>query len=269
MPAVPSKLPLILLPPSEGKASGGGGPSWSPGSMAVDLDDARMAVAEALADAMSGGEAARSKLLGVKGDALEAATLANQKVISSPTMRAIDRYDGVLYGALEPATLSPAARRRLGSTVLIFSGLWGLVAPGDPISDYKLKMSAPLPGTGRLSTWWRDPISEALARRGAGRVLWNLLPNEHDSAWRPDAVTSSRRYSVRFLERHPDGRLVAVSHWNKFLKGALVRHLLEHPHAGPSDLAEWEHPSGYRLDRDATEERDGEVLLSFVRPVHA
>ena len=38
-----STLPLILLPPSEGKAPGGSGAPWSPGSMSVDLDDRRAA----------------------------------------------------------------------------------------------------------------------------------------------------------------------------------------------------------------------------------
>ena len=35
---VARRLPLILLPPSEGKASGGSGPPWAPGCMALDLD---------------------------------------------------------------------------------------------------------------------------------------------------------------------------------------------------------------------------------------
>ena len=33
--------PLILLPPSEGKAAGGTGAPWAPGTMAVDLDALR------------------------------------------------------------------------------------------------------------------------------------------------------------------------------------------------------------------------------------
>jgi len=48
-------LPLILLPPSEGKARGGTGVAWSSGTMAVDLDDERRKVIAALATAMRGG----------------------------------------------------------------------------------------------------------------------------------------------------------------------------------------------------------------------
>ena len=58
-----------------------------------------------------------------------------------------------------------------------------------------------------------------------------------------------RRVTVRFLDR--EGR--TVSHWNKLLKGALVRHLLTERPAGPEDLLGWEHPSGYRVDPAASD----------------
>lgn len=233
--------------------------------MTIDLDAARLEVMGALDVAMGKDASARSALLGVKGAALDAATAANRAVATSPTMPAIERYSGVLYGALEVSTLGAVRRRRLQSTVLIASGLWGLVAPGDPIPDYKLKMAASVPGPGRLSTWWRPALTDALGQRAKGRVVWNLLPNEHDAAWNPAEVPHRRRYSVRFLERRPDGSLVAVSHWNKFLKGALVRFLLEHPHAEVDELAAWEHPSGYRLDRELTEVDGDAVRLSLVQ----
>lgn len=47
-------LPLILLPPSEGKASGGTGAPWAPGTMEIDLDDRRSDVTAALTRAMRG-----------------------------------------------------------------------------------------------------------------------------------------------------------------------------------------------------------------------
>ena len=262
---MPAKLPLILLPPSEGKASGGRGEPWRPGTMAVDLDDRRTQVIRSLQTAMRGPVAARGRLLGVKGEALDAATHANRSVLNSATMPAIDRYTGVLYGELDAASLPTPARRRLGRSVLILSGLWGLVAPGDPIPDYKLKMGATLGRSGRLASWWRDPLTAALAETARGRVVWNLLPAEHDAAWRTEEVPSREHFTVRFLERRPDGTLRAVSHWNKLLKGALVRHLLEHPDCTPSDLATWEHPLGYRLAPELTLTAGPATALSFVQ----
>lgn len=257
------RLPLILLPPSEGKASGGSGPPWAPGSMALDLDDVRVRVLADLERAMRGGEAARRKLLGVQGEALASATTANRSALASPTLPAIERYTGVLYDELDQASLPAASRRRLGGSVLILSGLWGAVAPGDPVPDYKLKMGATLGRGPRLSTRWTEPLSEAIGRVARGRRVWNLLPKEHDAAWRPPEPLE--QVGVEFLEPNRAGELVAVSHWNKLLKGALVRHLLAEPSTTVDDLADWHHPLGFRLDRSRTRDERGRTVVSMVR----
>lgn len=231
--------------------------------MALHLDVTRGEVLAALAAAMKGSEAERSKLLGVKGKALAVATAANRAARSSPTMPSIERYTGVLYDALDHRSLNAAHRRRLQASVLIFSGLWGAVAPADLIPEYKLKMGASLPRLGKLSTWWRGELSGAIAERAAGRRVWNLLPNEHAAAWQ--APGGLDQWSVRFLDRLADGSLVAVSHSNKALKGELVRFLAAEPGADVSDLAAWKHPSGYRLAKDLTDVRGGVTILSLVR----
>ncbi len=255
-------LPLILIPPSEGKAPGGDGPAWAPGTMAVDLDDRRQRMMAALRQAMRRNAAERGKLLGVKGDALAAATAANRAIATSPTMPASQRFTGVLYDALDLATLPARARRRADSSLLVLSGVFGLVAPSDPIPDHKLKMSVAVGGLGKLSTWWREPISRELTRRSEGRLVWNLLPNEHAAAVHLHDVT---QIMVTFLEPDRKGEMVAVAHWNKLLKGSLVRHLLEHPDLAPDDLGDWQHPEGFVLDRGRTEVEGALTTLAFVR----
>jgi cytoplasmic iron level regulating protein YaaA (DUF328/UPF0246 family) len=267
--------PVILLPPSEGKSSGGRGRAWSPGRGSFpELDDRRLEVATELTRiAGSASEAALGRLLGVKGAALAAATAADRQVLTSGTRPAIERYTGVLYDALDAASLDAVRRRRLRSQVAILSGLWGVVRPGDPLPDYKLKMGATLPGIGVLSTWWREAVTAALAPVVARRVVWDLLPGEHRSAWAPptpgavDAPTAI--LSVRFLDERPqvDGerRFSTVSHWNKLLKGALVRHVLDAQLTDPAGLEAFEHPQGYRYDPSLTVEGKGRTELSFVR----
>lgn len=254
--------PLILIPPSEGKAAGGDDPPWEPGTMAVDLDDRRLRVMAALRSAMRANATTRSKLLGVKGDALAAATAANRQIATSPTMPAAERFTGVLYDALDLGSLRGAARRQADRSILVPSGVFGLVAPSDPIPDHKLKMSVTLGSTGRLSTWWREPVTSALRRRAAGRRVWNLLPNEHAAAVDLGDV---EQLSVTFLERDRHGELVAVSHWNKLLKGALVRLLLEHPSTTVEDLRGWDHPQGFVFDPTRTTSIDGTTVVRLVR----
>lgn len=262
--------PLILIPPSEGKSIGGKGAPWH----ALDrrptaaLDDARREVIAALGHAMLGDLSARSKLLGV-GEALtEAATTTNLAIDSAPTLRAIERYDGVLYGALNHRALSQTVRRRLGAQVLIFSGLWGAVAPDDPIPDYKCKMAAGLAPLGKLATWWRPHLAPLLDERTAGRVVWNLLPGEHDAAWRA-SVQVRTVIRVRFLDDVVRGgrrQLVVVNHWNKLLKGALVRHVLATQLRDPDGLRTFTHPEGYVYRPDLTVVAGNEVTVSLVAP---
>ena len=260
--------PIILLPPSEGKAAGGDGPPWSPGTNSFpELDASRRKVAAALRRTAKQSVAVNAKLLGVKGDALAAARAANRDVLESPTLPAMQRYTGVLYDALDHDSLPAAQRRRAAAQIVIFSGLWGLVAPADAIPDYKLKMGASLAPMGRLATFWRPQTTAALAPLVSGRTVWDLLPNEHAAAWSPDPTDVARRISVKFLDDVADGagrKLVAVSHWNKLLKGALVRHVLATQLDDEAGLAGFEHPLGYRYDASLTTIDRGIVTVSLV-----
>ena len=262
-----SRPPLILLPPSEGKATGGTGAPWQAGSTSfTELDDDRALVIRRLATAMRGSVAKRSKLLGVKSIALAAATDANLHVTSTPTMPAIERYTGVLYSALDASTLSQQDRERMESQIITFSSLWGLVSPTDLIPDYRLKMGASLARTGRLASFWRPRLESALGPLTEQRTVWNLLPNEHERAW-SGAPTSTAQIKVRFLdevERAGTRRLITVSHWNKLLKGALVRHIVAHQLTDPDGLGDFEHPEGYRYMPSLTTSEANRISVSLV-----
>ena len=272
-----AKAPIILLPPSEGKASGGRGPNWRAGSMSFpELDDLRLTAASALARSMRGSAAARSKLLGVKGETLAQATDANREILTAPTMPAIERFTGVLYDELDVASLSARDRTRLDKQVLILSGVWGVLRPGDPVPDHRLKMNVALPPLGRVSTWWKPAISDALRPVTRRVTVWNLLPGEHDAAWAPplagsdDPDAPSAMLSVRFLdEKRTRGRarsFTTVSHWNKLLKGALVRFVLATGADEPDALGRFTHPEGYVYDPSLTETTKDRIVVSMVRP---
>ena len=103
------------------------------------------------------------------------------------------------------------------------------------------------PGLGKLSSWWREPLTEHLwSRTNRSTVVWNLLPNEHAAAW--DPPSRANEVTAVFLSPGRDGELKPVAHWNKALKGALVAHLVSNPSHVPEDLEGWEHPAGFRLD---------------------
>jgi cytoplasmic iron level regulating protein YaaA (DUF328/UPF0246 family) len=209
----------LLLPPSEGKAEGGKRPPWTPDAGAfTSLGDRRAEVAAALA-ALGGGT---EKLLGVTGDHLTRALSANSSLIGAPTLPAWQRYTGVVWDHLDPATVPASDRRR----IVVVSGLLGLARGDDPVPDYRLKMGANPSGLGKLSTWWRTDLSESLNAFASGttdrrrRVLIDLLPQEHRAAWRPDGRV--RGLAIEFVD--PIGK--PGGHFAKAAKGTLARAIL-------------------------------------------
>ncbi|MCH7594205.1 MAG: peroxide stress protein YaaA, partial [Chloroflexi bacterium] len=113
--------PLILLPPSEGKASGGEGPPLDLASLSFEsLNPVRQRFALALAKISQRPRAAQ-KLLGVKGPALTKAMADNTGLESAPTLPAIKRYTGVMYDAIDFGSLGGDARDAFGQTVIIMS----------------------------------------------------------------------------------------------------------------------------------------------------
>ena len=225
----------ILLPPSEGKAEGGRTPRWKAGSgtFGSALRRPRAEVVAALL-AAKGGDA---KLLGVSGQHLARAQESNRELDGAPTLPACERYTGVVWGHLSPDTLSAKARTRAVDSVVVVSGLLGLVGFDDPVPDYRVKMGASLKPMGKLSTWWRDPLSTTLNDWADGRVVIDLLPNEHRAAWTP-SDSMREHVVVSFVEK--SGKV--AGHDAKAAKGLLARHLLEKPGDPMEALRSWTHP---------------------------
>lgn len=196
------------------------------------LAASRHEVAAALA-AAGGGDA---KLLGVGGDHLLRAQSANAMLLGAPTVPAWRRYTGVVWAHLEPATLDPAARRR----IVVVSGLLGLVRADDRIPDYRLRMAASLEPLGKLSTWWRDELSATLDRAARRSFVIDLLPKEHRAAWRPSAVDGVR---VELVDPH--GKPGA--HFAKAAKGRLARAILSSD-APPLDMLDTWRDERFVLD---------------------
>ncbi|MDG0865462.1 YaaA family protein [Candidatus Lucifugimonas marina] len=264
---------LILLPPSEGKASGGEGPPLNLESLSFDeFSKSRTLMIKALGQ-LSGKPRVAQKILGVKGAALDKARADNADVLNSPTITAIERYTGVMYDSIDYQSLDADSQRVFGENTIIMSGLFGMVRPFDLIPTYKLKMGAKIRLNKSCSTIWKPLISKALKSTADNGVIWDLLPNEHSAAWDPSKISCDVRFTVKFLEAGRDGKLKTVSHWSKALKGALVRHLVANPKlAGSADTAlglleNFSHPEGYKYRPEMTAEVNGATEIVFLKTV--
>ncbi|MGI5337625.1 peroxide stress protein YaaA [Streptomyces sp. CA-181903] len=249
---------LVLLPPSEGKATGGTGAPVDTGVLSLPgLAAARDAVLAELVELCSGDEEKAAEVLGLS-PGLRGEVAKNAGLRTAGTRPAAEIYTGVLYDALGLTTLPDAARRAAERSLLVFSGLWGAVGVGDAIPSYRCSMGVKLPGAGALGAFWRGLMAEVLpAAAGDGPVL-DLRSAAYATAWKPKGEVAGRTVTVRVLQsRVVDGveKRSVVSHFNKATKGRMVRDLLvsgAEP-GGPGELTEALRDLGYVVEGGAPE----------------
>ncbi|MEV4165558.1 YaaA family protein [Nonomuraea dietziae] len=225
---------LILLPPSEGKASEGDGPALADLSF-PSLARPRARVVNALIKASKRRDAL--DVLGLsKGQAAELDR--NRALKTAATLPAGELYTGVLYDNLGLATLDGEARARAEESLVIFSGLWGVLRVGDRVPPYRLSMGVSLPPMGALAAFWRPLVTKELDRLPGLAV--DMRSATYAGAWKAGA----RGVAVRVLR---DGKV--VSHMAKATRGEIARSLLlsgADP-AGPDELAKVLDDLGYAV----------------------
>lgn len=223
------RRPVILLPPSKGKALCGRGRAYARtiarGPLAAHR---RELLAAAVASAGERDDALLARRCGVATSDASDARRTLRRLADAPTMLAHQRYTGVVHGNAGLATVDPAGA---GAEVRIVSALLGLVALDEPVPAYRLEFTATLPGlagssTGSVATFWRDRLAEELCRAAVGARVWDLLPAEHARMWPAGLREDLDVIGVRFVR--PDGRAANAAR-TKVAKGLLTALLLARP----------------------------------------
>ncbi|MEV8523305.1 peroxide stress protein YaaA [Streptomyces sp. NPDC052000] len=231
---------LVLLPPSEGKAASGRGAPLKAESLSLPgLAEARAAVLDELVELCMADEDKAREVLGLS-EGLRGEVAKNAELRTAGTRPAGEIYTGVLYDALELASLDPAAKRRAAWSLLVFSGLWGAVHTGDRIPSYRCSMGVKLPGLGALGAYWRSVMDPVMTQAAGEGLVLDLRSSAYAAAWKPKGAVAGRTATVRVLHSQlVDGveKRSVVSHFNKATKGRLVRDLLT-TGAAPADPAE-------------------------------
>ena len=197
---------LFLLPPSETKAK-----SSYPGAVESSLSVSQVSLAfGSLTDARN--QAAKQ--------------LQDASALQAPTMKAIDRYTGTLYGAIhgrglkgsgsEFAHLSDLAMARAKEIVLIQSALFGLIPATGMIPNYKLSAS---PALGKI---WAEP-HQAVFRRLNGIIIDMRSKQYSAMAPIPSDVES---FQLDVVLESEDGTRTSMNHFNKKSKGQLINAVL-------------------------------------------
>jgi len=260
---------LVLLPPSEGKASSGRGAPLKPESLSLPgLATARAAVLDELVELCAADEDKAREVLGLS-EGLRGEIAKNAGLRTAGARPAGEIYTGVLYDALDLASLDAPAKRRAARSLLVFSGLWGAVGITDRIPSYRCSMGVKLPGLGALGAHWRAPMAEVLPEAAGKGLVLDLRSSAYAAAWKPKGELAGRTASVRVL--HAPTRKV-VSHFNKATKGRIVRSLLTSGTTpqDPSELVEALRELGYVVEVEAPKGAGKAWTLDvLVEEVHA
>jgi hypothetical protein len=247
---------LILLPPSETKRDGG--------DPLARLDLAELSFPELTQQrrAALAGLRAVSRTIDGSMAALKLGSRQrfeidrNRAVRVSPVMPAVERYTGVLYDALDVASLGFAARAFLGRHVVIHSALFGLARADDPVPAYRFSHDSRIPGTS-LSRLWSTANAGVLAH-GHGLILDLRSESYVHLGPAPDSAVF-----LRVVTEGEDGARRALNHFNKHGKGDLVRRLVENGEdfATVDALVDWARGAGIQLEPGANPSGLRELVL--------
>ena len=190
---------LILLPPSEGKATPRrGAPLDLARLSSPELTPAREQVLTALVALCRDDPERAMQVLGL-GPTQADDVRRNADLLTAPTTRADATYTGVLYEALALASLDAAARRRASRWIAVTSSVFGLVRPGDRIPSYRLAGGVNLPGLGVVSAHWRATLDPAVREAAGSGLVVDLRSSTYAQFWRPEPDLARKLATVRLL----------------------------------------------------------------------
>lgn len=209
---------IILFAPSEGKREGGNElPLTSQSLIFPELYSKRLEVLVHYQRLIhEGSDDALRDLFGIK----DVREFERYKVSfeSAPTMKAIERYNGVAYDYLSYLSLPSEAQIYIDNNTIIFSNLFGPIFAGDKIPDYKLKQGSSIQELAP-EKFYKEYFSDALDKILRNKEILDLRAGFYDKFYIPKEGATT----LKFLK---EGKV--VSHWAKAYRGAVLRAIATH-----------------------------------------
>lgn len=221
---------LILLPPSEGKTQRRRGRPLDLSTLSFpSLTGLREQVIDGAAQVSARPDA--HEVLGVSANLVEEVA-RNTRLRTAASAPAAEVYSGVLYDALDLASLDTASRRRANRRLVVLSAMFGALRPTDRVPAYRLHPGVRLPGIGDVTAAWRAVLPAALDEAaGPKGLVVDCRSSTYVSMWSPRGDLAARRVHVT---------VPGASHMAKHTRGLVARRLAQAPErlSRPGDLAE-------------------------------
>ena len=203
----------ILFSPSETKILGGTNPSIKKDSFLFpSLYEKRMEIVKHYQTYITNASNEQLvKLFGTKKEDVIAQYSKN--LFDGPTMKAINRYDGVAFDYLEYTKLNSSEQSYIDKNVLIFSNLFGPISSGDLISDYKLKQGETFDNV-KIEKFYNENFSSILDETLKDEDLIDLRAGFYEKFYKIKKPYTT----MKFIK---DGKV--VSHWAKAYRGVILK----------------------------------------------
>ncbi len=143
----------------------------------------------------------------------------NKNIENSKKLKAISRYSGVMYNAIDYDHMSNKWKKYFEDNFKILSGMYGIVSPLDIIGNYKLPIE-----TKWLYTFWWEQITDSLNALELDYIV-DMLPLSYAKMinWKNIQTKIVR---INFLHLK-DGELKKISHGVKKIKWAYIKDICE------------------------------------------
>ena len=203
----------ILFSPSETKILGGTNPSIKKDSFLFpSLYEKRMEIVKHYQTYITNASNEQLvKLFGTKKEDVIAQYSKN--LFDGPTMKAINRYDGVAFDYLEYTKLNSSEQSYIDKNVLIFSNLFGPISSGDWIPDYKLKQGETFDNI-KIEKFYNENFSSILDETLKDEDIIDLRAGFYEKFYKIKKPYTT----MKFIK---DGKI--VSHWAKAYRGVILK----------------------------------------------
>ena len=191
-----------------------------------------------------------SKWFGLKK--LEEVEKYKTSLKDKPTMKAINRYEGVAFDALDYKNLDEKTQNYIDENVLLFSNLFGPIKANDLIPDYKYKQGAKLP-TVNVEKFYLENFSDSLDEF-VGEEVIDLRAGFYEKFYK---VKKANVLTFKFIK---DGKV--VSHWAKFYRGKLLQEIAKNDIKNHSEFMQMQIP-GLKLE-EIQEKKNVKLLIMSI-----
>ncbi|MGE0052455.1 MAG: YaaA family protein [Arcobacter sp.] len=204
----------ILFSPSETKNSGGITTKFDNNSFIFpELFEKRMQIVNAYNSFIK--KATKDELIKLfgtkKDDVLEQ---YKKDIFETPTMKVIERYEGVAFDYLEYGKLNKEEKSYIDENVIIFSNLFGPLSAGNSgLPDYKLKQGKTFDSL-KIEKFYMDNFSKVLDEYLENEDIIDLRAGFYEKFYKIDKPYTT----MKFIK---DGKV--VSHWAKAYRGIILK----------------------------------------------